>query len=413
MNLDKNKSHLDNFHLQIVSKYFNHDMDLNNLIKIHTSLNEYYFQYTLNISYKYILPTSQIKELIKKLKIKFPNLKEIVLSFYSHNGNIDITWFEEYVLQNYFNFLKYSKNIKIKIKFDFKILTMFYFIDGKDIRNINLHLYILHEFLKQNIIISPIYLIFDTKFINIQLFVKTCYELFDKYKFIKNNHSYLNFIIDIGYSFENNKWGIIDNMYKNINGFYYSIYPHKLYFNNMNMCLSNPYTQNILKDEVYLYFIKDFPYIYQILKLRERLKNKYINKFENEDITNDEIEDIENNTKIQNTKNNERLLNNVIHEKRINKIYNIVFNSDIQFDNYEFENMDDENNTHISYFMKYYKYYKSSITINKDLKLYKTYDDEYVFNISDNAEYRKLKYKSYYYEYIINDIKNYFKINNI
>ena len=179
---------LDNFTLQIISKYIYDFKTINNLLKLNKSQNInksfselYYTTFEIiNLNCHYILTDKQVKNIVDKLINMFPNLEEIILNFNSNYDCITIDDFNNCVLANYLKFLKYTSNlgggadlglkdiekpIKIKIQFDFKIKICTLGINhalSESQSTFNLNLYILSQMIKKEIIISKnIYIIFQ------------------------------------------------------------------------------------------------------------------------------------------------------------------------------------------------------------------------------------------------------------
>ena len=71
---------LNNIELQVVSKYIYNFKDIENLLKINDNLKYNYhstFEF-INLPTYYILTDNQVIKIINKLKMLFPNLKEII-----------------------------------------------------------------------------------------------------------------------------------------------------------------------------------------------------------------------------------------------------------------------------------------------------------------------------------------------
>ena len=215
----------------------------------------------INLNCYYALTDKQVKEIIDKLTTTFPNLEEIILNF---NGcsMIDFDDFINYILLNYLKFCKFS-NLSIKIQFDFKI--RFYNIPYADINfsfyqpNFNFNLCILSEMVKQNIIISKnIYIVVNTGH-NVYADLKYIYELFNKFK------STINFIIIL--DMYTTPFDIIENKYKNIDGFYFTYYYKATnYFNTIegDFCYQN--NQELLKKYRKLHrTVYNFPLYYKYM----------------------------------------------------------------------------------------------------------------------------------------------------
>lgn len=303
--------YLSNIELQIISKYIYDFETFSNLLLLDNDLR-YNYHTTfeiINLSPFYILTDNQVKKLINKMIKIFPNLggradlglknlEEIILNF---NGTvIEFSCFNNYVLANYLKFCKYldnynNKQIKVKIKFNFKI--RFYassfnsnFLEHQS--EFDFNLYILSKMIEQKIILNNINIIiaynilYDDNIDNI----KFTYESFNKINTNKlNDLLKINFItyLNLNMSFNN-----ICYRHKNIDGFYFSHYSNGCFkFNNTNdECLlyGNGYIVENISDQIRQKHrltkdINMFPIYYEIIKLHKyeiseyKLKYKYLN----------------------------------------------------------------------------------------------------------------------------------------
>ena len=287
---------LDNFTLQIISKYIYDFKTINNLLKLNKSFSELYhttFE-IINLNCYYILTDKQVKNIVNRLINMFSNLEEIILNF---NGTdcIDFDDFNNYVLANYLKFLKYTsdlgggadlglkdieKPIKIKIQFDFKIKFNAYdhlknFSEYINILDFNL--YILSKLIEKDIIISKnIYVL-----INCYIYYKDLNILDDIYKSFmkinsnKNLKNKINFIVRLD---EYMPYHDIPDEYKNIDGFYFSYYVKGVFhFNNINDKNINYINyQPQIKDKRKLWkYVISFPVYYEIMKNYNNELKKY------------------------------------------------------------------------------------------------------------------------------------------
>ena len=237
-------SKLDNFHLQIVSKYINNYDDFKNLLNLHKKLNELYFSTfnIINISYNYIVLNKQIEKIINNIIDKLPNVSEIVLSFYNqYHKFVMYEDFVKYILCNYNKFDDYlikhnlKNRIKIKLKLNFRIK----FITTKLYNDYNFGVCIISEMIKKNIIINQISILLYRSDVDID----DIYLIVNKYI-----NSKLRFILYI----DNDEWKNLNEKYKNIGGFMYSFtFEGDFCFNNDETYLNDIF---VFLDILYQYY---------------------------------------------------------------------------------------------------------------------------------------------------------------
>ena len=314
---------LNNIELQIVSKYIYNFKDIENLLKINNDLKYNYhstFEF-INLPTYYILPDNQVIKIVNKLKVLFPNLKEIILNFNSENINfMFLSNFYLFVLNNYLKFVKYS-DLKIKLDFDFKIIVSSVCLINS---NKTFDILVLREFLKQEIIISPINLIFEIDN-NIQL--NEIFELYNKIKCSK-----LNFILELN----NHNFNEMNNKYKNNEGFYFTYPCMSICFNNNN----NIYVQNYARrfNLIFMNQISQFPLYYELMKCKNINQNNYLliesNKYIDKIL--DKLNESINNSNLNYIKIND----NIIYTSK-NEYYNnyIEINDNIGFYNTDLDNV--------------------------------------------------------------------------
>lgn len=347
---------LNNIELQVVSKYIYNFKDIENLLKINDNLKYNYhstFEF-INLPTYYILTDNQVIKIINKLKMLFPNLKEIILNFNSEDIKIMyLLNFYLYILNNYLKFVKYS-NLKIKLDFDFKIIVSSVCLINSDK---TFDILVLKEFLKQEIIISPINLIFE---IGDDLNINELFELYNKCKYPK-----LNFILELG----KHKFDEINDKYKNIEGFYFTYVGLDIYFNNIDD-INNIYLQNYFQqfNLNFINQISQFPLYYELMKCKNINQNSYLV--------------IESNKYIDKILDN---LNETINNSNLNYI---------------------KINDNIIYTSKN-KYYNKYIKITDDIGFYNTDSDNNLCykNLDDNVYYKLIWCN------LQDTIKNYWKIN--
>ena len=196
---------MNDFNIQIVSKYLYNFKDIENLLKINKTLKDLYHT-TFELIYipcNYVLPKHQIIKIVNKIIDTFPNLEEIILNFTTPYNYLCEEYFDN-ILHNYLNFLNIienkNKNINIKIKFDCRLKIN---LDINNYSKFNIWLQLISK-----ISYFPIYIYIITIHINdIEL-----------YKFCKK-YKEINFIRPI-YTPEFINEGI------KINNFFYSYYDH-------------------------------------------------------------------------------------------------------------------------------------------------------------------------------------------
>jgi len=283
-----NNSTLDNFTLQIISKYIYDFKTINNLLKLNKSFSELYhttFE-IINLNCYYILSDKQVKNIIDKLINTFPNLEEIILNF---NGTdcIDFDDFNNCILANYLKFYNYSqileKPIKIKIQFDFKIKFNtydFYKNFSEYLYILDFNLYILSKLIEKDIIIlKNIYVLINCCiYYNDLNILDDIYKSFMKIKLNKNLKNKINLIVRLD---KYMPFHDIPDEYKNIDGFYFSYYIKGVFhFNNINDKNVNYINyQPQIKDKSKLWkYIISFPVYYEIMKNYNNELKKYKNR---------------------------------------------------------------------------------------------------------------------------------------
>jgi len=288
-------SYLNNIDLQIVSKYIYNFETINNLLLLNDNL-KYYYHTTfeiINLPIEYILTNKQVKEIVNKLIKIFPNLNEIILNFDSDENKVYFDNFIDYMLINYLKFIKYIKNIKIKIQFDFKLIYYTYWdciATFQEYQSIfDFKLYILSKMIEQKIILNDINIIIINKIIDKinNDVIKVILQSFNKIRNAKRLKTpKINFVINLRTDISFN---VIQDKYKNIDGFYFTHYSNGCFkFNNNNdeiLLYGDNCLLKLLQKIKLRKYIINFPTYYEIIKLYKnnlnvyKTKHRYINKY--------------------------------------------------------------------------------------------------------------------------------------
>ena len=374
---------LSNLGLQIISKYLDFK-DVEKLLKLNPDL-KYYYHTTfnlINIPIYYIIPIHQVKQIVDNLLSTFPNLEEIVLCF---NVKHIFYWQFEIMIANYNNFIKVlhlkfindSSHRIFRLKIDNLYKNSYFIFKADDIVNNTFKLLL---YLMSNIFVNQI-------FINVS--AANTDEFNKIFNIIKCNPK-INFNISL-YIRDIN---VIDN--KSLNNLCFSLIGKRdLIFKNM-LEYNNMYIKNYVNklENNFIINIDDFNIYYNIIKLKNRLKN----------ITNENIEihyfDLNhNNCTIEDLKNmmNNRYINTIYHNIHNAKISHIIIS----------------NNTNESIFYvneKYIAQIESNIVITKNIVNNKIQiSNSNMYEISQFFNTNTLAHNYDYYN-LVNNIKKYFKI---